>query len=75
MLPRPVATYLIGITSLGWVANLVVGIVTGNSDPAVHGVFTFVIGVLYGFSRINRKENSGDSGSVDDPGGEPDDTK
>jgi hypothetical protein len=71
MLPRPVTTYLIVITSVGWLANLVGGLVSGNSDPAVHGVFTFVVGALYAFGRKNRNGNSGDSGSVDDPGGGP----
>ena len=71
MLPRPVATYLVILTSIGWGANLVVGLVSGNSDPAVHGVFTFVIGALYAFSRKNRNNNSGDSGSGNGPEGGP----
>lgn len=74
MLPRPVATYLIVLTSVGWAANLVVELVTKEGgDPAVHGVFTFVIGVLYAVSRKNRpgQNQSGESGSADDPGGGP----
>jgi hypothetical protein len=70
MLPRHTATYLIYITSIGWLANLVVGLVSGNSDPAVHGVFTFVIGALYMY---NKKTKPGDTGSKKDPGGGPDD--
>lgn len=69
MLPRPVATYLLVLTSIGWAANLTVELITKNGDPAVHGVFTFVIGALYAFNRKNR--NSGESGSVDDPGEGP----
>lgn len=72
MLPRPVATYLVILTSVGWGANLVVGLVSGNSDPAVHGVFTFVIGALYAFSRKNRNgNNSRDSGPPDGSGEDP----
>jgi hypothetical protein len=75
MLPRPVATYLIAITSVGWLANLIVGLVSGNSDPAVHGVFTFVVGALYAFGRKNRNGNSGDQGPVDGSRGDPDDNQ
>lgn len=56
-MPRYVTVYLLILTSLGWAVNLAAELLSKDGgDPAVHGVFTFVIGALYA---VHRKTRSG----------------
>ncbi len=51
MLPRPVAVGLTVLISIMWAANLIVGYLTGRSDPYVNAIFGMVVAAVYALGR------------------------
>ena len=79
-LPRPVLVFIALVTTLGWMANLVSGLIGGPTDPAINAIYATLVGsglVVGGVRALRRSSDDPpqqfDTRSIERDGGPDDD--